>query len=105
MMKLIKIIPVVLMGILLSGNVRAASINDEEFLNSEMTVQMECWMFDTNYLSNVTLSIEDWMMDTSWLVQVNEGSAVETWMLESEYLVDETQAVELWMSDSNYLGS
>jgi len=102
-MKLIKIIPVVLMGLFLSGNVRAANIHDDHFVNTEMAVNIESWMFDTNYLASVAQTVEAWMFDGCWLDHTTEGSAVESWMLDSYYLDSETPAVESWMLESGYL--
>ena len=101
-MKLIKIIPVVLMGLFLSANVRAANIHDEDLVNTEMAVNIESWMFDTNYLASVAQTVEAGMFDDCWLDQATEESAVERWMLDSDYLVNETQVVEPWMLDSGY---
>jgi hypothetical protein len=102
-MKLIKLIPVVLMGLFLSTNAGSANIHNEHFVNTEMTVNMESWMFDTNYLTCVAPTVEAWMLDECWLGEANKESAIESWMLDSGYLVDETEVVESWMLDSVYL--
>ena len=102
-MKLIKIIPVVLMGLFLSGNVGAVNIHDEEILNTEVTVNMESWMFDTNYLASVAQTVEDWMLNDRWLEKETKESPVENWMLDNNYLVNETPVVESWMLDPGYL--
>lgn len=102
-MKLIKMIPVVLMGIVLSANVQAATTHENKFYNPEMTSNVECWMFDTNYLSNVAVTIEAWMFDENWLVEASDKSTLESWMLDEEYLAGENQEVESWMLDEGYL--
>ena len=102
-MKLIKIIPVVLMGIFLSANARAITINHEESVYPGSAVQIESWMFDTNYLSNIASTVEAWMFSDRWLDQEAGKSVVESWMLDSDYLISEAQSVEPWMLDSDYL--
>jgi len=102
-MKVIKIIPVVLMGLFLSINTGAVNVSDESGLNAEPTVNMESWMFDTSYLSEAEQSMETWMFDASWLDEATAESTLENWMLDEDYLDVETPAVEPWMLDAGYL--
>ncbi len=102
-MKLIKIIPVVLMGLFLSVNLPAASLSEGETINQDTIVMMEDWMFDTNYLTAGTETVESWMLDENWLEEAIETSPVESWMMDGDYLVNETQEVEPWMLNENYL--
>lgn len=103
-MKLIKILPVVLVGLVLSMNAGATTIHDKDTMNPGISVSVENWMFDTNYLSGVAQTVEDWMFDTNWLEQAPEEAPVETWMLDENYLLDNGQGVESWMLDPGYLG-
>jgi hypothetical protein len=102
-MKLLKILPVVLLGLILSVNAGASTIRDEVSVNTEMTVQMESWMFDTNYLSGLAQTVEAWMFDNTWLDRGTVEMTVEGWMLDDDYLNAESQSVEPWMLDSGYL--
>ena len=102
-MKLIKIIPVVLMGLFLSAAAGTANVHDAYSMNPEMVVTVESWMFDTDYLSGDAQPVECWMLDESWLDQVAEAAPVESWMLDAGYLGEETAVVESWMLDSDYL--
>ena len=102
-MKLIKIIPVVLMGLFLTVNSGTANVHDVRSMNPEMMVSMESWMFDTNYLSTEAQTIECWMLDEGWLDLSAEESAIESWMLDTGYLVEESAGLESWMLDSDYL--
>jgi len=102
-MKMIKIVPLVLMGLFLSMQSGVASIHNDHYYNPSMTIAMESWMFDVNYLSNDEQAVEGWMFDNNWLDETNEVSPVENWMMESDYLANESQMVEDWMMDPGYL--
>ncbi|MFA6128762.1 MAG: hypothetical protein WC699_15790 [Bacteroidales bacterium] len=102
-MKFIKIIPVVLMGLFLSVNAGAATINDNDNVTSEVAVVMESWMFDSNYLITAEPVVENWMFDATWLDQSTDSPAFENWMLDENYLGEEKSMVESWMMDANYL--
>lgn len=102
-MKLIKILPVILMGLFLSVNLPAASLSEGVTINPDTTVMMEDWMFDTNYLTAASETVESWMLDENWLQEATETNPVECWMMNGDYLANETQEVESWMFNESYL--